>query len=89
MACIAKVAQRLQYRGLAVDLTDLAIKRGFTVIRLQIDKLIDQQGGNKGAGDTVKGLTDPVAVFLPRLHALAMLVPEIQRQLHQAGVEQI
>ena len=37
------VAQRLQQRRFAVDLTHLGVERRFAIVRLQVDELVDQE----------------------------------------------
>ncbi|EOA05532.1 dehydrogenase [Herbaspirillum frisingense GSF30] len=86
---VAEVAQGLQYRRLAVDLGHLAIEGRFAVLGLDEDELVDQQRRHVGTGDAVVGIAAAVAALLPRLHALAVLVPEVVRQLLDARVQQV
>ena len=76
---VAVITQRLQYRCFTVDLPYLAVKRSFTIVRLKVNKLIDQQRRNDRTGNPVESGAQAVLVFLPGFHALAVLVPEIIR----------
>ncbi len=81
------IAQRLDDRCLAVDLRDLSVERRFAIFRFHEHKLIDQERWHQRAGQAVVGVACAIPVFLPRLDSLAVLVPEIIRQLQDAGVE--
>ena len=65
-----------------VDLLDLGVER---LVAFLIDELVDQQARAQRAVHAVVG----VARLLPGFHVLAVLVPEIARQLAHAGVEQV
>ena len=76
------VAQHAQHRRLAADLLDLGQERR---VALQVDELVDQHLADLRPGQPVVG----EAAVLPRLHALAMPVPEADRQRERSGVEDV
>ncbi|ENO78878.1 dehydrogenase [Thauera sp. 63] len=77
------VDQGLEQHVAAVPLLDPGLKR--VVAAAFVDELVDQHLGRQWPGYAVIG----VAFFLPRLHALAVRVPEIGRQFARAGVQQV
>ena len=89
VSAVTVIAQGTQDGGLAVDLYHLTIKRRFTVFRFGVNKLVNQHRRHHRTSDSVIGCAEPVTIFLPRLHALAVLDPEIIRQLQDATIEQV
>ena len=86
---MAVIAQGAQDGGLSIDLYHLTIKRCFTVFRFGVNKLVNQHGRHHRTSDSVIGGAEPVTIFLPRLHALAVLDPEIVGQLQNPTIEQV
>ncbi len=76
------VLDRLQDRGLAGDFLDLRIERALGLLE---NELVDHHARAQRAVQPVVG----VPGLLPRLHAFAVLVPEIRRQFARAGVQKI
>jgi hypothetical protein len=86
---VAEVAQGLQHGGLAVDLPDLAVEGRFAVVRFEEHELVHHQRRDEGAGDAVIGRRVAALDLLPGLHVLAVLGPEVVRQLDDARVQQV
>ncbi len=78
------VLERLQHGGAPGDLLDQHIERLLAGLLL-VEELVDEERGDERSRDPVVR----VPTLLPRLHALAVPVPEIRRQLAHPAVEEI
>ena len=84
------VVQCFQYGGFSVEFLDLCLKGRFTVLRLDIDELVDDHGRDEWAADAVKSLADAVmVVFVPGFDVFAVFFPEISWQLQGTRIEQV
>ena len=89
VSAMAVIAQGTQDGGLTVDLYHLTIERRLSIFGFGVNKLVYQHRRHYRTSDSVIGCAKPVTVFLPRLHTLAVLDPEIVGQLQDATIEQV